>query len=178
MLMKVLLCQDVKPVGWFGDVVEVAAGYARNYLLPQHLAVVATEENVRALAKAKTGRAEQRLHERGRLEAAAAAVEGAEAVIAAVANEQGHLFGSVTPSDIAANLAEQGFEVAEGIVELAEHIKQVGNYPVELKFAEDLTATVNVVVVPTGEDITSLEESGQKEQGQSDEEKDGNEEGS
>lgn len=145
--MKILLCQDIKGFGWLGDVVEVAAGYARNYLLPQHLAVVATEENVRALAKTKAGRAEQRLHERGRLEAAAAAVEGAEAVIAAVANEQGHLFGSVTPSDIAANLAEQGFEVAEGIVELAEHIKQVGNYSVELKFAEDLTATVSVVVV-------------------------------
>jgi len=145
--MKVLLVNDVDRLGWLGEVVEVATGYARNYLLPQGLAKVPTEANVKALAEEKKRRAEQRLVDKRRLEAAAAAVDGAEAVIAAKANELGHLFGSVTAGQIAANLRQQQFEVADEVVQLREHIKQVGTHAVELRFAEDLTATVNVVVV-------------------------------
>lgn len=145
--VKVLLVSDVEKLGWFGDVLEVNAGYARNYLLPEGLAVIPTEANLKSLAKEKASRAEQRIYERKRLEESAAAVEGKEAVIAARANEQGHLFGSVGASDIAANLREQGFEVADEIVQLPEHIKQVGSHTVKLKFTEDLIATVNVIVV-------------------------------
>jgi large subunit ribosomal protein L9 len=145
--MKVLLCEDIKKLGWLGDIVEVNEGYARNYLLPQGLAKVATEGNVRSIAKEKAKRAEQRLQERRRLEKAAQAVNGAEAVVSAKANEQGILFGSVTELMIAANLREQGFEVADEIVKMREHIKQVGAHDVTLKFADDVTATVRVVVV-------------------------------
>ena len=145
--MKVLLCEDIDKLGWLGDVVEVAEGYARNYLLPQRLATPATEANIRAIAEEKGKRAEQRKLEGRRLEAAAKAVEGAEAVVAAKANEQGHLFGSVTAREIAANLREQGFEIADKIVHLPEHIKEVGTHPVTLRFSPGLTATVNVVVV-------------------------------
>ena len=150
--MKVLLCEDVGRLGWLGDVVEVAEGYARNYLLPQGIAKVATEGNIRAIAKDKAKRGEQRIHERKRLEQAAEAVEGAEAVLAAKANEQGVLFGSVTAGQIAANLREQGFEVADEVVRLPEHIKQVGAHSVTLRFADDLTAAVSVVVVSEQED--------------------------
>ena len=80
--MKVLLCEDIKNVGWLGDIVEVNPGYARNYLLPQGLAAIATEANVKVLAKEKAKRAEQRIHQRKRLEQAAVAVDGAEAVLA------------------------------------------------------------------------------------------------
>ncbi len=145
--MKVLLCEDIRKLGWLGDVVDVAEGYARNYLLPQGLAKVATEGNIRSIAEEKAKRAELRLKERKRLETAATAVEGAEAVVAAKANEHGVLFGSVTEKMIAANLREQGFEVADEIVRLSEHIKQVGSHEVTLKFADDVTTTVNVVVV-------------------------------
>ncbi len=145
--MKVLLCQDVKKIGWLGDVVEVSEGYARNYLFPQKLAVIPTDANTKTLAKEKTKAAERRIQERNRLEKAAVAVEGAEAVIAAKANELGVLFGSVTADDIAANLREQGFEVATETVHLSEHIKQTGTFKVTLKFADDLKATVTVVVV-------------------------------
>jgi len=146
--MKVLLCEDIKKLGWLGDVVEVKVGYARNYLLPQGLAKVATEGNIRAIAQEKAQRAEQRLKERRRIEKAVEAVNGAEAVLAAKANEQGVLFGSVTETMIAANLRSQGFEVADEIVKLPEHIKQLGTHNVTLRFADDLTATVRVVVVP------------------------------
>jgi len=146
--MKVLLCEDINKLGWLGDIVEVNTGYARNYLLPQGLAKVATEGNIRALAKEKAKRAEQRLRERRRIEKAVEAVNAAEAVLAARANEQGVLFGSITETMIAANLRAQGFEVADEIVKLPEHIKQLGTHNVTLRFAEDLTATVRVVVVP------------------------------
>lgn len=145
--MKVLLCEDVKELGWFGDVVEVSTGYARNYLLPQRLAIVPTEGNLRSLAKEAAKRAEQRKLERQRLEEVATAVEGAEAVVAAKANEQGVLFGSVGTGEIAENLRAQGFKVADDMVRLAEHIKQVGTHKVTLKFDKDLTATVNVTIV-------------------------------
>lgn len=145
--MKVLLCEDIRKLGWLGDVVEVNEGYARNYLLPQRLAKVASDGNIKAISKEKAKRAEQRLAERKRIESAVAAVEGAEAVLAAKANEQGVLFGSIAEKDIAANLRDQGFEVANEVVKLDEHIKHVGTHAVVLKFSDDMTATVSVVVV-------------------------------
>jgi large subunit ribosomal protein L9 len=149
--MKVLLYEDVKNLGWLGDVVEVNEGYARNYLLPQGIATIPTEVNLKSLEKEKAKRAEQRLHEKERIEKAAAAVEGAEAVVGAKANEQGVLFGSVSAREIASNLREQGYEVADEIVQLKEHIKHIGTHSVELRFAEDLKVAVNVVVVALGE---------------------------
>jgi large subunit ribosomal protein L9 len=146
--MKVLLCEDIKKLGLFGDIVEVNDGYARNYLLPQGLAKVASKESIRSIADEKAKRAEQRIEERKRFEDAAKAVEGAEAVVAAKANEQGHLYGSVTAEQIAANLREQGYLVANEIVHLHEHIKQVGTHTLTLKFADNVTANINLVVVP------------------------------
>lgn len=150
--MKILLCEDITKLGWLGDVVEVNVGYARNYLLPQGLAKVANDASIRAIAEEKAKRAEQRINDGRRLENAAKKVEGAEAVVAAKANEQGHLFGSVTERQIAANLRAQGFEVADEIVQLPEHIKEVGTHAVTLKFADNVTATVNVVVVAEQQD--------------------------
>lgn len=145
--MKVLLCDDIERLGWLGDVVEVNEGYARNYLLPQGLAKAASQGNIKSIAKEKAARGEERIKIRKRFTEAAAKVEGAEAVVAAKANEQGHLFGSITEKEIAANLREQGFAVADEIVKLDTHIKEVGTHTVTLRFAEDLTASVNVVVV-------------------------------
>lgn len=154
--MKVLLCQDVKRLGWLGDVVEVNDGYARNYLLPQGLAKIATEANIKAIAEEKASGAEARKSESTHLEEIASAVEGAEAVLAAKANEQGVLFGSVGASEIAENLRAQGFEVADEYVDLPQHIKQVGTHSVKLEFADGVAATVSVVVVPEGADIEAI----------------------
>ncbi len=154
--MRILLVTDIERLGWLGDVVEVATGYARNYLLPQGLGIVPTEANLRALAEEKTMRAEARKTDKKRLEELAKAVEAAEVVIAAKANEAGLLFGSVGSGQIADNLRQQGFEVTDSQVQLPEHIKQVGTHQVTLKFAEaspsdgrdeDLTAAITVVVV-------------------------------
>ena len=152
MIMKVLLCEDVRKLGWLGDIVEVTEGYARNYLLPQGLATVATEGNIRSLAKEKGKRDIQRTAEGKRLEKAAEAVKGAEAVLAAKANEQGHLFGSVTEKHIAANLRDQGFQVADSVVKLSEHIKQLGTHEVTLRYSDEIKVSVSVVVVAESED--------------------------
>ena len=157
--MKVLLVEDVRKLGWLGDVVEVRDGYARNYLLSQGLAQPVTEANVKAIAQEKAKRAEQRLSEQKQMEAAALAVEGAEAVIAVKANEQGHLFGSITAKDIAQNLREQGFTVADEMIQLGEHIKQTGTFQAKLKFAQDIKATISVVVVAEGAEPALSEKS-------------------
>jgi large subunit ribosomal protein L9 len=163
--MKVLLVADVAKtgdvlkdgsssvaLGWFGDVVEVSSGFARNYLLPRGLAVVPTDAAIKSISQEKAGRAEARRLQRQRLEESVAAVNGAEVVIAAKANEAGLLFGSVSSREIAANLREQGFEVTDEMVQLSEHIKQVGTTAVKVKFAQDLVAAVNVVVIPQQDD--------------------------
>ena len=153
--MKVLLYVDIDKLGWLGDIVDVKDGYARNYLLPQGLATVPSETNLRAISEEKSKRAEQRQLAHKQLERAAEAVEGAEAVVAAKANEQGHLFGSVGERDIAENLRGQGFDIADNMVQLPEHIKEVGTHEVTLKVAAELFATISVVVVSQDEEIES-----------------------
>jgi large subunit ribosomal protein L9 len=156
--MKVLLCQDVEKLGWLGDIVEVKEGFARNYLLPQRVAIAATEANVKSLAEEKAKRAEQRALEQKRFEAAIKAVDGAQVIISAKTNEQGHLFGSVTAHDIAENLRGQGFEVHDSVVRLADHIKEIGTYEITLKYATDATALVKVVVVSQDETVETSEQ--------------------
>ena len=156
--MKVLLCEDVEDLGFLGDVVEVKNGYARNYLLPQQIAIAPSEVNIKSLAEAKAKRAEERKLNLKQLSRAAEAVEGAEAVLAAKANELGHLFGSVTRRDIAANLRDQGFEVADEMVQLSEHIKEVGTHEVTLKITPDLTVNISVIVVSEDKAIESTGE--------------------
>ena len=158
--MKVLLCEDVENLGWIGEVVDVKDGYARNYLLPYSIATIPTEGNVRALAEAKAKRAEERKLERKQMERACEAVAGAEAVIAAKANEQGHLFGSVSEKEIAENLRQQGFEISDRVVKFEDghHIKEVGTHQVTLDFAAELSTTVSVVVVSQDETVESSDE--------------------
>jgi large subunit ribosomal protein L9 len=159
--MKVLLCEDIEKLGWVGDIVEVSEGYARNYLLPHRLGIIPTKGNLRSLAQAKAKRAEELKVVSQRAEQAASAVAGAEVVISAKANEQGHLFGSVGPHDIAAKLREQGFEVADESAHMSEHIKDVGTHEVTLIFKKpaeggliaEITEKINVVVVAEGAEL-------------------------
>ena len=176
MSIKVLLVNDVEKLGWFGDVVDVADGYARNYLLPQGLGVIPTEVSLKSLEDEKQKRAKQRKTQRGRLEETISALKDAEVVIAATANEQGHLFGSIGPSEIAANLRQQGLlpekptaarshtivfeenqlKITDDAVQMSERIKQVGTSQVKIKLGEDLAETVSVVVVPQGNEAGAL----------------------
>lgn len=153
--MKVLLCDDVEKLGYLGDIVEVKTGYARNYLIPQGIAIVPTESAVKSLEKEKAKRAELRKMARIQLEKAAEKVEGAVVSLTAKANQQGHLFGSVAQRDIAENLRSQGYEVADDMIIMDSHIKETGIYDIKVKFAADLSKNISVKVEAQGEEIES-----------------------
>jgi len=166
--MNVLLCEDVESLGWYGDIVKVSEGYARNYLLPHRLAIVPSESKIKAMAEEKAKRAEQRKVVIENFKKAAEAIEGAEAVLAAKANDQGHLFGSITVKEVAENLRRQGFEVEEKYIQLDGHIKEVGERSVKIRFAVDISATVKVIIVPEAQSMetTDASEEGKTEQQQ------------
>ena len=157
--MKLLLLEDVEMLGWLGDVVEVKDGYARNYLVPQGLATVPTEANMRSLADEKARRAEARKLEGEQKQQLASSMEDAEVVLAAKANELGHLFGSVAERDIAENLRQQGFTVQDAMIKMpGGHIKELGAHDVTVKIAPDLNVVIRVIVVSQDETIDAVEE--------------------
>ncbi len=150
--MKLLLCKNVMKLGIVGDIVDVRPGYGRNYLVPYGLATEPTETNIRALADARKVAEQERAHQRAQLEALAAKLQDVEVTIRAKANEQGHLYGSVGPKEIAEALIEEHHYVDADQVVLSEHIKQLDNVTVDVRLAEDLRASVKVWVVREKED--------------------------
>ncbi|MBE3599604.1 MAG: 50S ribosomal protein L9 [Limnochordaceae bacterium] len=145
--MKVILTQDVKGVGRAGEVVTVADGYGRNYLLPRKLAIQATGGSVKAVEHQQA--LVRRRIEREQQEASALAqrLEGQSVTIRARAGEGGRLFGSVTAGDVAEALRAQfGAEVDRRRIELEAPVKQLGSFPVTLRLAAGITASVNLVV--------------------------------
>src|SRR3954467_3589939 len=142
--VKLLLKESIKNVGRVGDVVEVSPGYARNYLLPQDLAVQPTPNNIK---KVEERRKEIEKLERERREQQAALIkqlEGVEVTLERRANEQGHLFGSVSATDIAKALQGQGFNIGADDINLPGKLDRIERYTVQVKFADDLSADIKV----------------------------------
>lgn len=145
--MKLLLRRDVSKLGLAGDVVDVKEGYARNYLIPQQLAVLPTQANMKRIEEDKRLAAMQRAKVREALEAEAARMRDVEVTIAATCNAEGHLYGSVGPREIAAALRDEGHSVETKQVQLHEPIKRLDTVTVPVAFADDLTVEVKVWVV-------------------------------
>jgi len=149
--MKLLLKESIKNVGKVGDVVEVSPGYARNYLIPRDLAVKPTPGNIK---KVEERRKEIERQERERREQQAAMLkqlEGVEVTLERKANENGHLFGSVSATDIAKALQGQGFNIQPDDVNLPGKLDRIDKFMVNIKFAEDLTTEIKVYVAPDAE---------------------------
>jgi len=145
--MEIILIEDVEGLGDKGAVVQVKAGFARNYLLPRRMAITATGNATnlyRELQRQRTVQEDRRLIEAREV---AAKLQGVEVNIPAAANAEDTLFGSVTESEIAAALTQAGHRVEARQVQLPEHIKQLGKYDVELRIRGEVTATVKVWVV-------------------------------
>ncbi|MDI3548554.1 MAG: large subunit ribosomal protein [Halanaerobiales bacterium] len=145
--MKVILKEDVKKLGKKGDIVKVADGYGRNYLLPKGLAEVATESNLNELKnkeKVRKRKEKERIAEAKEL---AARLEKEKFVISVKAGENGRLFGSVTTKDIAEAVKKAGYEIDKRKIDLNEHIKSLGTHRVNVKIYEDISATLKVQVV-------------------------------
>lgn len=147
--MKVMLKKTVAKLGTIGDVVEVKPGYARNYLLPLGLAAEPTEANIRAIEAEKLRFQEQAAANQEAQEARAAAIRGKEITISARANEEGQLYGSIGPAQIAAALAAEDVFVEPEHIVLDEPIRKLDKYDVTVRFAKDITTEIYVWVVPT-----------------------------
>ena len=144
--MEVILKEDVVNLGSRGDVVKVADGYGRNYLLPRKLAMQATENNKAVIAQMKAASARRSASEKAQAEELVTKLEPVALTFTRKAGEQGHLFGSVTSSDIAAGLAAQGFEIDRRRIVLAEPLKSLGDFKVSIKLHREVTAQVKVTV--------------------------------
>lgn len=150
--MEVILRRHVDNLGERGQIVKVADGYARNYLLPRKLALPATEGNKRHVERERKIVEAREADERGQAEAIAARLADLEISIARRVGETEQLYGSVTAADIAEYLKEKGFEVDRRRLVLPDPIKTLGEHTVPLKLHRQVTAPLKVVVVKEGGD--------------------------
>src|SRR5262249_17522142 len=149
--------ESIKHVGRVGDIVDVSPGYARNYLLPKDLAVQPTPGNIK---KVEERRKEVEKQERERRDQQAAMVkqlEGVEVMLERRANEQGHLFGSVSATDIAKGLQAKGFNIEADDIQLPGKLDRIDKYNVTVAFAEDLSTEVKVWVNPDPESKAAID---------------------
>lgn len=146
--MEVILRDHVDNLGRRGDVVKVADGYARNYLLPRKLALPATEANKKVVERQRKIADAKEAEERQGAEAVAARLTALEIVLARRVGEQEHLYGSVTSADIAEVLAGKGFDIDKRKINLPDAIKAIGEFTVPVKLHRDVTAQLTVKVTP------------------------------
>ncbi len=144
--MEVILKEDVVNLGHRGDVVKVADGYGRNYLLPRKLALQATENNKAVIEQMKAAAARRSATEKAQAEELAVKLQPLALSFTRKSGEQGHLFGSVTSADIAEELAAQGFEVDRRKIVLNEPLKSLGEFTVPIRLYREVTAHVKVNV--------------------------------
>ncbi|HEV8396944.1 MAG TPA: 50S ribosomal protein L9 [Vicinamibacterales bacterium] len=148
--MEVILRQYVEHLGKRGDIVKVAAGYARNYLLPRKLALPATDGNKRHVERERKIMEVKEADEKSQAQAIASRIEAIDVVITRRVGETDQLYGSVTSADIAEFLKSKGFEIDRRKLILPEPIKTVGTHPVPLKLHRDVTVTIKVQVAKEG----------------------------
>lgn len=144
--MKVILKENLDNLGHIGDIVKVAPGYARNYLLPKGLALEATTKNAKALEHAKKHLEYKKNKVLEQARALAAKIEGITLSLTHQAGEEGKLFGAVTNMELAESLKAQGVEIDRKRIVLAEPIKQVGDFTAIVKIHPEVNANLKVTV--------------------------------
>jgi large subunit ribosomal protein L9 len=144
--MEVILRDDVPNLGRVGEIVKVKDGYARNYLIPQGLAYAATPGNKRRIESEAKRRSIRLAEQQSDAEATAAQLAGVALAFTAKAGEGDKLFGSITSADIAKQLAQKGYAVDKRIIELAEPIRMIGDWPVRIRLHPDVRAEIMVSV--------------------------------
>lgn len=150
--MKIILTESVDNLGTVGDMVTVRDGYARNYLIPKSLAVLANSKNIKSIEHHKKALETKRLRAIAGAEELAREVEGTKLVFRRKAAEQHQIFGSVTNSDIEEALKAKGLNIDRKQIILEKAIKSLGKFPVTIKFQGGIKAMVNVEVEKEGEE--------------------------
>jgi large subunit ribosomal protein L9 len=144
--MKVILSENVPSLGEIGKVVNVAAGYARNFLLPQGLALEATGKNVRELEHKKRMLAQKREKVRQLMLSEAEKLNQVKILLRRKVSEEDKLYGSVSAVDVSSALKEQGFDLARKSIQLDQPIRQLGQYSIPVRLDSQITANVSLVV--------------------------------
>ena len=144
--MEIILREDVEKLGARGEVVKVAAGYARNFLLPKRMAVAATEANKKIVEQERQAHLRKEAKAQGEAQDLAKIMTGATVRIAQKAGENDQLFGSVTSKDIAEALTAQNYNIDRRKIQLDEPIRQLGEYKVAVRLHKDVTVEITVVV--------------------------------
>ena len=144
--MQIILQEDIEKLGHRGDVVTVKPGYARNFLLPQKLAVEATSGNLKAIERIRNSLAKKTTTEMEAAQKQAALLNGISLKFTRKTGENDQMFGSVTTADVAESLAAQGFKIDKRQVQLGDPLKTIGEFPVTVKVFRDVTAQINVAV--------------------------------
>ena len=146
--MQVILLDKVQNLGDLGEIVTVKNGYARNYLIPQHKASMATEDNIKAFELKKVELMAKAKESVAAAQARAESINGLEITISANASPEGHLYGSVGPREISEKLTESGYPVdISEVVQSEGAFKAVGEFPVKLKFHADVAAELTLTIV-------------------------------
>ena len=145
--MEVILREDIEKVGHRGEVVKVAAGYARNFLLPKKLAVLATDSNKKIVEQERDAYLRREAKAKNEAEDLGRMLAGVKITITQRAGEEGHLFGSVTAKDIADALERQNYTIDRRKIQLDDPIKNTGEYKVPVRLHRDVTTDLNVNVI-------------------------------
>ena len=163
--MKVILLEDIDTLGRMGDTVNVKDGYARNYLIPRKLALPATTRNLKAQEHQFKNIEQKRARVISSAQDLAGRIAGAALTFTRKTGEKGRLFGSVTNMDIVQALEEKGFEVDRKHIVLGELIKSLGEFEVTVKLHHDVTATIQITVLPEEGEIpeAAMEEAAPEE---------------
>jgi large subunit ribosomal protein L9 len=144
--VKIILTESIPSLGQIGDIVNVAPGYARNYLFPKRLALAAVEKNVRDLEHKKTILAEKREKFRQEMLSLAERLNRVKIALKRKVSEEDKLYGSVSATDILTVLENQGFELPRRSIQMDQPIKQLGEYTVSVRIDAHITAQVSVTV--------------------------------
>lgn len=158
MKQQLLLLQDVDSLGKKGEIVTAKPGYIRNFLLPQGLAVVATENTLRKQERLRKERAEQAIIDRKESEELALQIEGATLEISVKVDPEGHMYGSVSASDIGDLFKEKNLPVERKAIQVTKPIKETGKHSISIKLKEGVMATCELNIVPEGVVQTGAEE--------------------
>jgi large subunit ribosomal protein L9 len=149
--MEVILLENIETLGTRGQIVKVANGYGRNFLLPKKMAIAATPQNRKWVEQQRVRFLKLEAKERGESEDLAKLMEGLEVVARRRASQKGQLFGSVTAMDIEDGLAAQGYKIDRRKIQLASPIKVLGEFEVPVRLHKDVTVKVKIKVEPEGE---------------------------
>ena len=144
--MEVILREDIEKLGVRGQVIKVASGYARNFLLPKRMAVAATESNKKIVEQERQAHLRKEVKVQGEAEDLAKIMTGATVRIVQKAGENDQLFGSVTSKDIAEALSAQNYNIDRRKIQLEDPIRQLGEYKVPVRLHKDVTVEITVVV--------------------------------